>query len=108
MKTSITELEDSNPTAVSSRRDFTKRSIQALLTISLLDHLCSTNLLSADAKLTAEKHANLKAGWAERAKDGWDSRPMSLARMSSEVKSFLFKATILIQRGRAGTPSTSM
>ena len=58
MKTSITELGDSNPTAVSSRRDFTKHSIQTLLTISLLDHLCSANLLAADAKLTAKKWLN--------------------------------------------------
>jgi len=58
MKTSITELGDSNPTAVSSRRDFTKRSIQALLTISLLDHLCSANLLAANAKLTAKQWLN--------------------------------------------------
>ncbi len=41
-----------------SRRDFTKRSLQALLTISLLDHLCSTNLLGAEARLTAKKWLN--------------------------------------------------
>ena len=36
-----------------SRRDFTKRSVQTLLTISLLEHLCQGNLLAGDAKLTA-------------------------------------------------------
>jgi acetolactate synthase-1/2/3 large subunit len=30
-------------------------------------------------------HDNLRAGWAERAKDGWDSKPMTLPRLSSEV-----------------------
>ena len=62
MKTSPFEIEigklDADPIAISSRRDFTKRSIQALLTISLLDHLCSANLLAADAKLTAKKWLN--------------------------------------------------
>ena len=43
---------------LSSRRDFTKRSIQAILTISLLDHLCSANLLAAGAKMTAKKWLN--------------------------------------------------
>ena len=46
-------LEDS--TNISSRRDFNRRSVQALLTISLLDHLCSGNLLAAEARLSAEK-----------------------------------------------------
>jgi len=62
MRASKLELEtrelDADPIAISSRRDFTKRSIQALLTISLLDHLCSANLLAADAKLTAKKWLN--------------------------------------------------
>ena len=58
MMTSITELGDSNPITISSRRDFTKHSIQALLTISLLDHLCSANLLAANAKLTAKQWLN--------------------------------------------------
>ena len=62
METTTFKHETSEPgaatPALSSRRDFTKRSIQALLTISLLDHLCSANLLSADAKLTAEKWLN--------------------------------------------------
>ncbi len=44
--------------SVVSRRDFTKRSVQAFLTISLLEHLCSGNLLAADAKLTAAKWLN--------------------------------------------------
>ena len=59
MKNNIPEFVPANsgadPIAVSSRRDFTKRSVQALLTISLLDHLCTANLLAADAKLTAKK-----------------------------------------------------
>ena len=62
MKASTLELEtrelDADPIAISSRRDFTKRSIQALLTISLLDHLCSSNLLAAEGKLTAKKWLN--------------------------------------------------
>ena len=37
------------------RRDFTKRSVQTFLSISLLEHLCQGNLLAADAKLTAVK-----------------------------------------------------
>lgn len=40
---------------ISSRRDFNRRSVQTLLTISLLDHLCSSNLLAAEARLSAEK-----------------------------------------------------
>jgi hypothetical protein len=57
MKASTLKLEtgqlDADPIPISSRRDFTKRSIQALLTISLLDHLCSADLLAAGAKMTA-------------------------------------------------------
>ena len=59
MNNNIPEFVPTNsgtdPIAVSSRRDFTKCSVQALLTISLLDHLCTANLLAADAKLTAKK-----------------------------------------------------
>ena len=62
MKASSIELEtgklETDAIAITSRRDFTKRSMQALLTISLLDHLCSSNLLAADAKLTAKKWLN--------------------------------------------------
>ena len=62
MKASSIELEtgklETDAIAITSRRDFTKRSMQALLTISLLDHLCSANLLAADAKLTAKKWLN--------------------------------------------------
>ena len=62
MKASSTELEtrklETDTTPITSRRDFTKRSMQALLTISLLDHLCSSNLLAADARLTAKKWLN--------------------------------------------------
>ncbi|SVC09132.1 uncharacterized protein METZ01_LOCUS261986, partial [marine metagenome] len=62
MKASSIELEtgklETDATPITSRRDFTKRSMQALLTISLLDHLCSSNLLAADAKLTAKKWLN--------------------------------------------------
>ena len=62
MKASTIKLETEEPAADpvvnSSRRDFTKRSMQALLTISLLDHLCSTNLLAAGAKMTAKKWLN--------------------------------------------------
>ena len=53
-----TDTPAADPSANISRRDFTKRSLQALLTISLLDHLCSSNLLAADAKLTAKKWLN--------------------------------------------------
>ena len=50
---------DGHPAAASlSRRDFTKRSVRAFLTISLLEHLCHGNLLAADAKLTAVKWLN--------------------------------------------------
>ena len=62
MKASTLKLEtgqlDADPIPISSRRDFTKRSIQALLTISLLDHLCSADLLAAGAKMTAKKWLN--------------------------------------------------
>ena len=58
---------------------------QIIDTVSSMVSAKQKTEIAARAKLTAEKHANLKAGWAERAKDGWDSRPMSLARMSSEV-----------------------
>jgi len=61
-QSSPSELESDNAEAdrgmISSRRDFTKRSVQAFLTISLLEHLCSGNLLAADAKLTAMKWLN--------------------------------------------------
>jgi len=53
-----TDTPATDPSAIISRRDFTKRSLQALLTISLLDHLCSANLLAANAKLTAKKWLN--------------------------------------------------
>ena len=59
MKDTSFELESGGPPAdppgILSRRDFTRRSVQALLTISLLDHLCSANLLAAGARLSAEK-----------------------------------------------------
>ena len=62
MKASSIELGtgelETDAIAITSRRDFTKRSMQALLTISLLDHLCSSNLLAAEAKLTAKKWLN--------------------------------------------------
>ena len=62
MKASSIELEsgkvETDATPITSRRDFTKRSMQALLTISLLDHLCSSNLLAAEARLTAKKWLN--------------------------------------------------
>jgi hypothetical protein len=44
--------------SVISRRNFTKRSVQTVLTISLLDHLCHSNLLADEAKLTAVKWLN--------------------------------------------------
>jgi len=53
-----TDISAVGSSVIISRRDFTKRSLNALLTISLLDHLCSTNLLAADAKLTARKWLN--------------------------------------------------
>jgi hypothetical protein len=37
----------------SSRREFTKRSLKALLTFSAIDHLCRSNLLAADFQPTA-------------------------------------------------------
>ncbi|MCP4848591.1 MAG: hypothetical protein GY899_11665 [Verrucomicrobiaceae bacterium] len=59
MKHTSLELESEGPPTdlpgISTRRDFTRRSVQAMLTISLLDHLCSTNLLAAGARLSAEK-----------------------------------------------------
>ena len=42
----------------SSRRDFAKRSLQSLLTISVIEHLCSGNLLAADFKPTAVEWLN--------------------------------------------------
>lgn len=36
-----------------SRRDFAQRSLQSILAVSLLDHLCSADLLAASAKPTA-------------------------------------------------------
>ncbi len=38
-----------------SRRDFTKRSVQTILGVSLLEHLCSGNLLAADAHSKAAR-----------------------------------------------------
>ena len=59
MKHTSLEIEaggtPADPLSISTRRDFTRRSVQAMLTISLLDHLCSTNLLAAGARLSAEK-----------------------------------------------------
>jgi hypothetical protein len=59
MQSSPIESESDQLTAdsniLTSRRDFAKRSVQTLLTISLLEHLCTGNLLAADAKVTAAK-----------------------------------------------------
>ncbi|MFP6881910.1 MAG: hypothetical protein VCA34_13230 [Roseibacillus sp.] len=59
MQSSPIESESDPLTAdsniLTSRRDFAKRSVQTLLTISLLEHLCTGNLLAADAKVTAAK-----------------------------------------------------
>jgi hypothetical protein len=41
-----------------SRRDFAQRTVQTLLSVSLLQHLCSGNLLAADAKNTVAKWLN--------------------------------------------------
>lgn len=38
-----------------TRRDFGRRSIQTLLTVSLLEHLCSGHLLAGEARLSTEK-----------------------------------------------------
>ena len=40
------------------RRNFTQNSIKTILSISLLEHLCSTNLLAAKDKYTAKKWLN--------------------------------------------------
>jgi len=62
MKDTSFELEagesSADPVSISSRRDFTRRSVNTLLTISLLDHLCATNLLAAEARLSAEQWLN--------------------------------------------------
>jgi hypothetical protein len=66
-----------------SRRDFTRRSVEAFLAISLIEHLCSSNLLAANFKPVAVKWLNevngigldLKAGkmkelaWQEKVED---------------------------------------
>ena len=41
-----------------SRRDFAQRSLHAILAVSLLDHLCSADLLASSAKPTATKWLN--------------------------------------------------
>jgi len=41
-----------------SRRDFAKRSLQTILSLSLLEHLCKGELLAQEAKLTAVKWLN--------------------------------------------------
>ena len=41
--------------AGTSRREFTKKSLNAILAVSLLDHLCAADLLAGDGKLTAAK-----------------------------------------------------
>jgi len=43
------------PEAGTSRREFTKKSLNAILAVSLLDHLCAADLLAGDGKLTAAK-----------------------------------------------------
>ena len=49
-------MKDSHENAlITTRRDFGRRSIQTLLTVSLLEHLCSGNLLAKEARLTTEK-----------------------------------------------------
>ena len=52
-------MKDSHDKAlVTTRRDFGRKSIQTLLTVSLLEHLCSGNLLAREARLTTEKWLN--------------------------------------------------
>ena len=49
-------MKDSHEDAlITTRRDFGRKSMQTLLTISLLEHLCSGNLLAKEARLTTEK-----------------------------------------------------
>ncbi len=52
-------MKDSHQKAlVTTRRDFGRKSIQTLLTVSLLEHLCSGNLLAGEARLSTEKWLN--------------------------------------------------
>ena len=49
-------MKDSHEEALfTTRRDFGRRSIQTLLTVSLLEHLCSGHLLAGEARLSTEK-----------------------------------------------------
>ncbi len=49
-------MKDSHEEAIfTTRRDFGRRSIQTLLTVSLLEHLCSGHLLAGEARLSTEK-----------------------------------------------------
>lgn len=55
MESSLQPQPESQSGIFSSRRDFGKRSLQTLLTVSLLEHLCSGNLLAKEARLTTTK-----------------------------------------------------
>jgi acetolactate synthase-1/2/3 large subunit len=41
--------------------------------------------IDARALRIGEMHDNIVQGWRERARDGWDSKPMTLARLSWEI-----------------------
>ncbi len=43
------------------------------------------SVISDRATRIAVMHDTVNAGWVERSKDGWDSKPMSLARLSWEI-----------------------
>ena len=49
--------------AGTSRREFSRQSLKAILAVSLLDHLCAADLLAGDGKLTVAKW--LREKWPE-------------------------------------------
>ncbi len=49
---------DNSPAPSTTRREFTGHTLQALLTVSLLEHLNAADLFAAKAKLTARQWLN--------------------------------------------------
>lgn len=78
-----------------SRRDFTRRSVETFLAISLIDHLCQGNLLAADFKPVAVKWLNEVNGIGVDLKEGkleeiaWQEKIEDLLQNSIELPELL-------------------
>jgi hypothetical protein len=89
--------EDSTPSLLTdlSRRDFTRRSVEAFLAVSLIEHLCRGNLLAAEFKPVAVKWLNEVNGIGVDLKEGkmrdlaWQEKIEDLLQHSIELPELL-------------------